>query len=338
LLDPPSSVPTAPGADVLSDALRTVRLTGALFFRVEASSPWADEMPSAAVYAPTLLPGAQHVISYHIVTRGACWASVLDGPAVRLEAGDIFVVPHGDPYVMSSAPGLRGEFPADAVVSFFRQMGAGSAPSVVEEGGPGPHCVDLVCGFLGCDVRPFNPVLEALPRLIHLRRPAAEGHLGHLVEFAVAESLQRRSGARCVLLRLSEVLFVEVVRRFLDGLAEGQTGWLAGLQDPTVGHALALLHDRAAHAWTVDQLARETGVSRSALADRFTHLVGQPPMRYLAQWRMQLAARLLSDGATKVSAVALDVGYESEAAFSRAFKKLVGVPPAAWRRRSIAGA
>lgn len=136
-----------------------------------------------------------------------------------------------------------------------------------------------------------------------------------------------------MLLRLSEVLFVEVVRRYLDGLAAGQTGWLAGLRDPIVGHALALLHDRPAHSWALEGLAREIGVSRSALADRFTQFVGQPPMRYLAHWRMQIAARSLADGGAKVAALAHDVGYDSEAAFSRAFKKIVGMSPAAWRRR-----
>jgi AraC-like DNA-binding protein len=323
--------------DVLSDVLRTIRLTGALFFPLEGSSPWADEIPAAAGLAPALLPGAQHVVSYHIVSQGTCWVTLADDPAVRLEAGDIIVIPHGDTYVMSSAPGLRAEMTPDAVLMFFRQMATGAAPSMVIEGGGGPGHADLVCGFLGCDVRPFNPVLEALPRLVHLRRPLdVSGHdrLSPLVDFALAESRQRRSGAQSVLLRLSEVLFIEVVRRYLDSLAEDRTGWLAGLRDPIAGRALALLHDRPTAPWTLEQLAKDIGVSRSALADRFAHVVGQPPMRYLARWRMQLASRLLADGAAKVSAVALDVGYQSEAAFSRAFKDIVGVSPATWRNRA----
>lgn len=124
--------------DVLSDVLRTIKLTGALFFRLEASSPWADEIPAATVFTPTVLPGAQHVVSYHIVTDGACWATLYDSPPVRLGAGDVLIVPHGDPYIISSAPGVRSETPADAVLSFFRQMATGSAPSVVTEGGGGP--------------------------------------------------------------------------------------------------------------------------------------------------------------------------------------------------------
>ena len=325
-----------PGIDVLSDILRTVRLTGALFFPLETSSPWVDEIPATSVFAASVLPGAQHVVSYHIVMRGSCWAALPEQVPVRLEAGDIFVVPHGDPYVMSSAPDLRSNAPADWVLSFFRQMTAGAAPSVVVEGGGGPERAELVCGFLGCDLRPFNPVLEALPSSIRLRpRATAPDHLTHVVEFALAESRQRRSGAACVLLRLSEVLFVEVVRRYLDGLAPGQTGWLAGLRDPIVGHALSVLHQRPADAWTLERLAKEVGVSRSVLAESFARLVGQPPMQYLARWRMQLAARLLSDGTAKVAVVAQEVGYDSESAFSRAFKKIAGTSPAGWRHRRV---
>jgi AraC-like DNA-binding protein len=330
----------APGAradiDVLSDALRTVRLTGALFFPTEASSPWAQKVPPAAAFAPIVLPEVQHVVSYHIVTQGRCWAALAGEPPVRLKTGDILVIPHGDPYLMSSAPDLRPEASPEAILTFFQQMAAGELPPVVVEGGGGPERVDLVCGFLGCDLRPFNPVLNALPRLVHLRRPrpsSAHDRLDDLVEFALAESRQPRSGGRCVLLGLSELLFIEVVRRYLDGVEAGATGWLAGLRDPVVGHTLALLHDRPAESWTLGGLARAAGLSRSTLADRFTQVVGQPPMRYLAHWRMQLAARRLSDGAAKVATVALDVGYESEAAFSRAFKKIVGTSPAAWRRR-----
>lgn len=325
----------APAAeiDVLSDVLRTVKLTGALFFKLEASSPWADEVPAAAAFAQSILPGAQHAISYHIVMRGACWATLPGRPPVRLAAGSILLVPHGDPYVISSAPGARGEAPADAVLTFFRDMATGSAPAIVCEGGGGPDGAELVCGFLGCDRRPFNPVLDALPRMLHLPPPAVpHDHLGHLVAYALAESRQRRSGARCVLLRLSELLFVEVIRRYVDALRPEQTGWLAGLRDPAIGRALGVLHDRHARPWTLGTLAREVGVSRSALAKRFTELVGQPPMRYLARWRMQVAARLLADGATKVAAVAREVGYDSEAAFSRAFKRIVGTSPALWRQ------
>ena len=322
---------------MLSDVLRTVRLTGALFFPMEASSPWVDEVPATAAFAPLVLPAAQHVVSYHVVRRGACWAGLAGGPPVRLGAGDILVVPHGDAYFMASSPDVPPGAPPDAVLAFFRAMAMSSAPRVVIEGGGGAERADIICGFLGCDVRPFNPVLASLPRIVHLRggRPApANDRVAQIVELALVESREGGPGAKSVLLHLSEVLFVEVVRRYLQDAAPGQGGWLAGLRDPLVGRALAVLHERPADAWTLARLAREVGASRSALSNRFTHLVAQPPMRYLTRWRLQLAARLLADGAAKVSGVARDVGYESEAAFSRAFKKTAGTSPAAWRRRS----
>jgi len=320
---------------VLSDVLRTVRLTGALFFRVEASSPWVMELPDGAKLAPDTLPGAQHLISYHVVTRGSCWGGVLDGAPVHVGAGDVLVFPHGDPYVMSIARGMRGGPSLGDVLLFMRQMAAGQLPVTVGEGGDGPERLGLVCGFLGCDARPFNPLLATLPRLLHVRRtPGAAGDpLDHLLELTLAESGERRAGGECVRLRLSELMFVEVVRRYLATLPAEQTGWLSGLREPTVGRALALLHERPADPWTLKKLAGEVGMSRSALADRFTHFVGRPPMQYLTHWRMQVAARLLADGGSKVSAVALEVGYDSEAAFSRAFKRIAGVSPAAWRRR-----
>jgi AraC-like DNA-binding protein len=313
-----------------------VRLTGALFFPMEVSSPWVDEVPNATDFASIVLPGAQHVVSYHIVMRGRCWAALGDAEPVRLEAGDVLVVPHGGAYRMASAPDLRSAASRQAVLGFFRNMATTSAPLAIVEGGGGPERAQVVCGFLGCDRHPFNPVLEALPAVLYLRRrmgASADDRLSQLVQLALAESQRPQAGSRCVLLHLSELLFVEVVRRYLDSLSSEQTGWLAGLRDPIAGHALALLHNRPADAWSLERLAREIGVSRSSLAERFSELVGQPPMRYLTRWRIQLACRMLRDQAAKVSAVALDVGYHSEAAFSRAFKTMLGTSPAIWRQR-----
>jgi AraC-like DNA-binding protein len=209
-------------------------------------------------------------------------------------------------------------------------------PFLVVEGGGEPERRRILCGFLGCDALPFNPVLGPLPRLIHVRRPATGGpdRLSHLIAFAADEVRENRAGREGVLLRISELMFIEVLRRYLLTLAPDQTGWLAALRDPVIGRALALLHERPSDPWTVEALAQRAGVSRSGLAERFAALVGQPPMQYLARWRMQLAAGLLAAEQAKVSAVALEVGYDSEAAFSRAFKALVGVTPAAWRKRA----
>jgi AraC-like DNA-binding protein len=331
----PASAPLAPASarDPLSDVLRTVRLTGALFFVFEASSPWGECVPDGAELAPIILPRAQHVISYHVVTRGACWGSLAGGAPVRLEAGDVLVLPHGDAYAMWLGSERWTRHGGDDL-AFFRTMAAGGLPFTLHAGGGGEP-LHLVCGFLGCDLRPFNPLLSTLPALLHVPDACGgpDSALRSLVDQTIAELREPRPGGECVRLRLGELMFVEVVRRSLTMLAPEETGWLAGLRDPVVGRALTLLHDRPADAWTLETLARDAGLSRSALAERFTHLVGEPPMQYLTRWRMQVAARLLGDGIAKVSAVARDVGYESEAAFNRAFKKASGLPPATWRRQ-----
>ena len=326
----------AVGGDVLSDVLRAVRLTGALFFFVEAGSPWVAEAPCAAKFARVLLPRAQHVVSYHLIMEGSCYCELEGQAPLELSAGDGIVIPHGDRYALSSAPGMLGTYPEEVLIDWFRQMAAREVPDAfrVREGHGEKASLRVLCGFLGCDAVPFNPVLSRLPKALHLRQAASREHegLAHLIALASREVTERRAGSECVLLKISELMFVEVVRCHLTALPSGETGWLAGLADPVVGRALALLHERPAHAWTVEELARRAGSSRSALAERFSELVGQSPIAYLASWRMQLAATLLVEGRAKVSAVATQVGYDSEAAFSRAFKAAAGQSPAAWRK------
>jgi AraC-like DNA-binding protein len=315
-------------ADVLSDVLSAVRLTGAVYFDFTLSSPWVAETPPARQIAATVMPGAQRVIEYHVMARGECWGHAVGQEPMRLREGDLFVLPQGDAHVLSSAPGMRA---APDLSKFARPTTP--LPLVYEIGGGGPERARLVCGFLGCDERPFNPLLAALPPVIHLSAAGADGAtawLGMLLDVALKESGRARAGAENVLARLSELMFVEAIRRYLETLPPAQTGWLAGLRDPVVGRALAALHAEPREPWTVERLARVVALSRSVLAERFTEMVGQPPMQYLALWRMQLASRLLAEGGP-VAAVAEAVGYESEAAFSRAFKKLVGQAPGTWR-------
>jgi AraC-like DNA-binding protein len=316
-------------ADPLSDVLHSVRLSGAVFFHIDGSAPWVAEAPRASALAGIFMPGAQHVIEFHVVTRGACWGGVVGEPPLRLGAGEVIAFPQGDAHVLSSEPGMRA--PPD--LALYAQVVKAAPPVRVPLGGGGSDRAEILCGFLGCDARPFNPLLATLPRVLHARvDEAGEGPLRTFIDAAVREARARRPGSESVLARLSELMFVEVVRRHLEVLPAADTGWLAGLRDEFVGRALALIHARPSHPWTLDELARRSALSRSALAERFTHLVGQPPMQYLARWRMQIAAGFLARGPATVAQAAAEVGYESEAAFSRAFKKLVGVPPAAWRR------
>lgn len=321
-------------ADVLSDVLGAVRLTGVVFFDFELSTPWVVEAPPAREIASSVMPGAQRVIEYHLIARGNGWGHTVGGEPIRLREGDLLVFPQGDPHVLSSSPGMR-ERPD---MSFFGRLST-SRPLVYEHGGGGTERTRIVCCFLGCDERPFNPLLAALPSVIHLSANAPRattGWLGTLMGIAVSESGKERLGGENVLARLSELMFVEAIRRYLETLPLAETGWLAGLRDHVVGQALAALHAAPEKAWTVDLLARAVGVSRSVLAERFASMVGQPPMQYLTLWRMQLASRLLARG-EQVAAVAAAVGYDSEAAFSRAFKKVTGQAPGTWRRSATAG-
>lgn len=321
--------------DVLSDVLRAIRLKGAVYFDYDLSSPWVAEAPAATDLVTHVLPGSERLIEYHVIAQGACWGQLVDGEPMRLREGDILVLPQGDPHVLSSSPGMR----AEPDMSAFEQRTERPLPWVFEAGGGGSERARVVCGFLGCDARPFNPLLDALPKVIHLAAAehASVAWLRPMIESAVNECRQSRAGADNVLARLSELMFVQVIREHLDGLKPGEGGWLAGLRDAVVGQALSALHNSPANDWTLESLAREVGVSRSALAERFASTVGQPPIQYLANWRMQLASRMLIDGAA-VAEVAAAVGYESEAAFSRSFKRIVGVPPSSWRRARSAPA
>ena len=329
--------------DVLSDVFRCIRLTGSMFFLVEASAPWKTSAPSAQSFARFVLPDSRHLISYHVVTAGKCWGGIRGGAAMLLEAGDILVIPHGAAYYLANPPSAESSAGDDEAVEFFRQMVAGSLPQVIAEGGEGPQRTAFICGFLGCDLRPLNPIVAALPPVLHLRHAMQDNRpMRDLIRLALAELRAQRPGSREVLLRLSELIYIGSIRCHVEQLAQAipeqqpgaappPSGWLAGLHDPLVGRSLTLLHANPARGWTLQALAAEAGASRSVLATRFAQVVGQPPMRYLAAWRMQLATRMLSDQPAKVKTVAEAVGYASEAAFSRAFTRLVGSNPVSWR-------
>lgn len=314
--------------DALSDVLRAVRLKGAIFFDVHASDPWAAETPAGQEIVGRMFPAAEHLICYHAITQGTCWAAVAGEAPLLLRAGDVVVIPHGHAHVLSSTPGLRGEHD----VSRYRAPNELELPVTISMGGGGaPESAGFVCGFLGCDARPYNPLLGALPRLFKVSDPV-DGPLGAYVQIALMESKRPRIGSQSVLGRLSELMFVDVIRRYLETLPSDRLDWLAGLRDPYIGRALAEIHRNPAADWSLESLARRVAMSRSAFAEHFTRFVGTPPMQYLTNWRMQVAAGQLLSTTDSVTAVANSVGYDSEAAFSRAFKKVVGAPPSEWRK------
>ena len=317
--------------DILSDVLTAVRLKGAVFFDVEASVPWVAEALPAKATASAILPDAEHVMEYHVITGGSCWASVIghDLPPIQLLAGDVVAFPQGDAHILSSAPGMRGDPGPDpsVVPGEIAQL-----PVMLNIDGGGSERAHLVCGFLGCDSRPFNPLIEALPPMMHIRSSgAAHGSwLKEFTRFAVMEAGEKRMGGSGILSKLGELMFAELVRRYVESLPEESRGWLGGVRDRHVGRALNLIHAEPSRPWTLEELAKEAGLSRSSFAERFAGYVGMPPIQYLQKWRLQIAASRLMDGAS-ISTIAADIGYESEAAFSRAFKRVIGASPADWR-------
>jgi AraC-like DNA-binding protein len=318
--------------DALSDVLRAVRLTGAFFFDVQARAPWCAETPHGKSVVGAMFPGSDHMISYHLLIAGSCWATLEGEDPIKLSAGDIIVLPHGDTHVLATQPGMR----SSPELSMYARPKDGVLPSKISMGSAGGETAHFVCGFLGCDSRPYNPLLTALPRVIVVKNQGSSA-LGAYFQAALTEQKSSRIGAADLLGRISELMFVDVVRRHLETLPADRTNWLAGLRDPYVGRALMALHAAPARDWTLELLAQEAALSRSAFAERFTQFVGQPPMQYLTNWRMQLATNYLRNSAESVAAIAHKVGYDSEAAFSRAFKKAVGSPPSEWRDQHVPG-
>jgi AraC-like DNA-binding protein len=323
--------------DVLSEVLRAVRLTGAIYFDVSARAPWVAATPSMSAVCTKVMPEAEHVIAFHIMLEGECWAQIADGsePPAHLESGDAILFPQGDNHSMSTEKGVHGE----PDLSLYNRPRDQALPFTLSEFGGAGAPARFVCGYLGCDRRPYNPLLDALPRTLHVRCPKEGANLTcDLIRVALAEKLAPRAGGETILAKLSELMFVQAVRQHIDDLPEGRSGWLSGLRDRHVGAALRLMHGQPADAWTLDALAREVGLSRSAFAERFAHYVDESPMKYLGRWRMQLAARALERPGVSIAQAAAEVGYQSEAAFNRAFKKFVGAPPGEWRRSHLAGA
>jgi AraC-like DNA-binding protein len=317
--------------DVLSDVLQAVRLTGAVYFDIDAGSPWVGETPSTQRIAGAVMPGVEHIISFHAIVSGSCWAALDDGsaPPILVSEGDVLLFPGGAPNVLSSSAGERGDV---NMAMYYRPIDQ-ILPFAIVHGGTGSERTRFICGYLGLDAKPFNPLLSALPPMICVRKPSdGQGWVTDLFRVAMAEGGSRRPGGETILAKLSELMFVEVIRRHLETLPEDSRGWLAGLRDPHVGEALRLIHAQPAEDWTLGRLARAVGLSRTSFSGRFKHYVEVSPMQYIARWRLQVAGRLLDRPQVSIAQAAAEVGYESETAFNRAFKKYVGMPPGTWRK------
>lgn len=314
--------------DALSEVFAAVRLSGGVFLDAEFTAPWCvvSQVGPEDFSAQGGMPA--HLIAYHYVVAGRLFVEVQGTPPLEVRAGEIVLLPRNDRHLLASTPGLP-----PVVIAGEVQAPDATAPAVLRHGGGGEG-TRIVCGYLGCDA-PHNPLIATLPSLLRLEMGshATGAWIESSFRHAAEEFAQGGAGSAAVLGKLAELLFVEAVRRYLAALPAGQTGWLAGLQDRRIGRALALLHTRVAHPWTTGELAREVGLSRSAFAERFTALLGAPPMHYLAGWRLQLAALRLRDSAASTAQIAWDVGYESDAAFNRAFKRTFACTPAAWRRQ-----
>jgi AraC-like DNA-binding protein len=314
--------------DALSQTLRVVRLVGAIFLHGRFTAPWCYQSPHADVAAPHLEPRAERVVIFHLITEGECWVEIDGLPPTRLAAGDAVLFPHGHAHRMGSQPGLAPASGAPLQEVLARR------PRLLAYGGGGAR-TKLVCGYLACDARLARLLLAGLPPLVavSVRGSNAGIWLEASLRYALAEARSPRPGGEGVLAKLAEVLFIEVLRLYMNEQAEGRTGWLAGVSDRIVGAAMRALHAEPARAWTLEELAREAATSRSVLAERFQLLVGEPPMQYLSHWRLLLAGNLLAGSNAPLARIAEEVGYQTDTAFSRAFRREYGLPPAAWRRQ-----
>ena len=315
--------------DALSDLVRTFRLSGSMFFRVRLRSPYGVTAAGVDQIAADYIPEAEarQLIPFHLVTRGPMWVDIEGSGPVCLQAGDIIVIPNGATHSLVDRPG-RDAIPVSELKSHIT-----GSPSTLDWGGSG-ETAEALCGFFRCESRLFNPLIRALPDVLVIPHDSEQSAwLMATLEHTFTETQDQRAGRNAIVDRLTELLFLEVVQRHLAGGDAG--GWLGALSDPVVGAALTHLHDEPERAWTLESLARACNASRSTLAQRFTERVGISPMRYLTEWRMELAAQRLEETSQSIGEIALISGYESEAAFNGAFKRHTGEPPAAWRRRRV---
>ncbi len=326
---PPSFAGTPEAAshyDVLAEMLRSVRLTGSVFFSARFSAPFGVISPKR--YDPgTPMAHLHHVSVFHLIAAGGCTIEIATGERRKISAGDILLLPFADAHKF-----WNGEFPEMAFGPDIMRPGPIQGMWTVDYGGGG-EATRMVCGYIESSEFLFAPVFRSLPPLLVERTgddkvsAVITGTVKQILELADAAA----PGTELMLGRLMELLFLEVLRRYAARLPDDARGWFAAINDPLVGRALQFVHGDPARRWTVDDLAREVGTSRTVLGERFHAVLGQAPIEYVTGWRMQLAAERIRNGSDSLAAIAADVGYESEAAFNRAFKRVTGVTPGRWR-------
>jgi len=330
-LDRSAAIQRNAGMDALSDVLRIVGLTGGVFLEAEFTEPWAIAGKIAPDLCRPFMVQPRQVVCFHYVIEGGLELRMPGADPVAVGPGEAILLPKNELHVLGS-PGDLPPIGADQLLQPPETLGVFK----IRHGGGGAR-THVICGFLGGNDE-LQPLLDSLPSAMKIdfsTLPSGDW-IGRTFAYAAQTLSEGDPGAATVLAKLSELLFVESVRRYLASLPPDGTGWLAGLRDPVIGRALSLLHSRVDEDWTAEKLACEVAMSRSAFAERFTALLGQPPMRYLTGWRMQLARRQLRESRAGIAQIAFDVGYASEAAFTRAFRRECGVPPAVWRRQASA--
>lgn len=313
--------------DALSETLRVVQLAGAIFINARFSAPWCYQSPAADIAAPFLEPGAERIIIFHVITEGECYVEMEDAPPMHVTAGDVLLFAQGDAHRMCSEPGVPAPTGARLQEILSRR------PRKLIYGGGGT-ATKLVCGYLACDARPAKMLLTGLPPVVRVNMLGSRtgDWLMDSLQYGLAEARSPRPGGGALLAKLAEVLFIEVLREYMNEDHGERTGWLAGVNDRVVGAALRALHEKPAHPWSVSELAQVGCTSRSVLAERFQQLVGSSPIQYLTQWRMLMASKMLREGSAPLTRIAEEVGYQTDSAFSRAFRREFGVPPSSWRR------
>jgi AraC-like DNA-binding protein len=316
--------------DALSEALAAIRVTGAIYYSMECAAPWGFSVPQLSDdFAHVLAPEAERLVTYHLITEGEAMVQFGDDEPIAIRAGEILIIPHGDAHlVWNGAPATM----VDTGPTLRDYLTGSLVESRVGEGGP---VTRFICGYFGCERHADRMFLAGLPTMIKIdiRGDAGGGWIESSIRHLLSDAGANRPGQSVLLSKASETLFVEALRRYMEQLPPEQPGWLAAARDPIVGAALALIHRKPFLAWTLERLAAEAGTSRSVLSDRFARYLGEPPLSYLGRWRLQLAARQLRGSQKTIQRIACDVGYDSEAAFNRAFKREFGQPPARYRKQ-----